>query len=185
MKVNGWAYFTQSLPTKLYLPSLGSHSIKLRGLKNENLGTSSFVLICWLPERIRSVFSHIVRKDTSNLLEPSPASRWYDYTYYFFSLSIIFIYLEYSLACCTLPTLRYLPYHVPPRRQQQPWQWRSPPLVRNHAKTWWGLRRHRQKIYRRIARVSARWFDATAEKKAQVFNKKTYLLSQCTLVSGL
>ena len=113
MKVNGWAYFTQSLPTKLYLPSLGSHSIKLRGLKNENLGTSSFVLICWLPERIRSVFSHIVRKDTSNLLEPSPASRWYDYTYYFFSLSIIFIYLESrvlsSLLYSTYTTILTLP----------------------------------------------------------------------------
>jgi hypothetical protein len=47
-----------------------------------------------------------------------------------------------------------------------------PPLVRNHAKTWWGLGRHRQKIYRRIARVSARWFDATAEWKAHVFTKK-------------
>ena len=60
-----------------------------------------------------------------------------------------------------------LPFTVqprPPRCQRQTWQWRAlHPLVRNHAKTWWGLGRHQQKIYWRIAGVSARWFDATAE----------------------
>jgi len=92
----------------------------------------------------------------------------------FFSLCIN-LSSEYSIWCTyvsyQLNTYRAL-RAVPSAPPTTTWQWRSPPLVRNHAKTWWGLRRHRQKIYRRIARVSARWFDATAEWKAHVFTKK-------------
>ena len=91
--------------------------------------------------------------------------RWYDYTnIMFFSLSIIT--LLSSLYSRVRTMVRYLHTHrttpsLPPPTTT--WPWCSPPLVRNHVKTWWGLGRHRKKIYRRIAGVSARWFDATAK----------------------
>ena len=95
--------------------------------------------------------------------------RWYDYTnIMFFSLSIITLLSSfYSLACTLEYELWYdiyiLTVPCPPcRRQWQPDHGDPPPLVQNHAKTWWVLGRHRKKIYRRIAGVSARWFGATA-----------------------
>jgi hypothetical protein len=41
---------------------------------------------------------------------------------------------------------------------------------------------HRQKKYPRTAGVSARWFDATNDKKARI-HLKTHLLSAGTLIS--
>ncbi len=46
------------------------------------------------------------------------------------------------------------------------------PLVRNHVKTWQGHGIHRQKQYQRTAGVSARWFDATNDKKHRYSLKK-------------
>jgi len=145
------------------------------------------IQICRLPERIRIVFSHIVRKDNPNPLEPSPQCQMVRlhiilfFSKYYYSLSRV-------LGVLSSWYIQYLNTYTvkcPPCHQRQPDHGSLPPLVRNHAKTWWGLRRHRQKIHRRIAGVSAHWFDSTAEKKAQVFTKKTYLLSPCTPVSGL
>ena len=45
------------------------------------------------------------------------------------------------------------------------WPWRPPPLSKNHVKTWLGHETHQQKRYPRTAGVSARWFDATNNKK--------------------
>ena len=172
MKVNGCAYLPSCLPNTFNLLSLCSHSVCF--ILNCARQKTKFrvlipmlieVQICWLLERIRSVFSHIVRRDTSNLPKPSPQCEMVQLhiiiCIMFFSLSIN-LSSEYSMMyLCIVPT-KYLPR--PPRRQRQKWQWRTlHPLVRNHAKTWWGLGRHRQKIYRRIAGVSARWFEATAE----------------------
>jgi len=90
--------------------------------------------------------------------------RWYDYTnIMFFSLSIITLlsslYSRVRTMVRYLHTYRTTPSLPPPTTT---WPWCSPPLVQNHAKTWWGLGRHRKKIYRWIAGVSAHWFGATA-----------------------
>ena len=56
------------------------------------------VQICRLLERIRSVFSHIVRKDTSNLPKPSPQCQMVRlHKYHVFSLSIIILPILSSL----------------------------------------------------------------------------------------
>ena len=48
------------------------------------------IQICRLPERIQSVFSHIVRKDSSNLPKPSPQCQMVRlHKYYVISLTII------------------------------------------------------------------------------------------------
>ncbi len=60
-----------------------------------------------------------------------------------------------------------------------------PPLVRNHAKTWWEQERHRQQKYWQTAGVSAHWFHATADKKSHILTLKTYLLSVYVQISGL
>jgi len=165
MKVNGCTYLMICLHNTFNLLSLCSHSVcfilncvrqktKFRVLVPMLIK----VQICRLLEMIRSVFSHIVRRDTSNLPKPSPQGEMVQLhiiiCIMFFSLSIN-LSSEYSMMyLCIVPT----------KRQQQTWQWCAlHPLVRNHAKTWWGLERHQRKIYRRIAGVSARWFDATAK----------------------
>ncbi len=82
MNVNGCAYLTICLPNTFNLLSLSSHSVCFI-LNNVRQKTKFRVLvpmlikvqICRLLERIRSVFSHIVRRDTLNLPKPSPPSN--------------------------------------------------------------------------------------------------------------
>ena len=69
-----------------------------------------------------------------------------------------------SLLYSTLYLPWYVSYHVL-RVANDNHDNGAPPLIWNHAKTWWGLRRHWQKIYRQIAVVSAHWFNTTAKKK--------------------
>ena len=82
MKVNGCAYLPSCLPNTFNLLSLCSHSVcfilncvhqktKFRVL----ISILIKVQICRLLEMIRSVFSHIVRRDTSNLPKPSLTLR--------------------------------------------------------------------------------------------------------------
>ncbi len=143
--------------------------IKLRTSKNEISGTSSYVNkssnLSVAGKDSECLFSHCEKRH----FEPSETiSAMWDGTttlnnmyYAFFSLSI-YLSSEYSMMyLCIVPT-KNLPR--PTRRQRQTWQRCAVhPLVRNHAKTWWGLGRHRQKICPRIAGVSERWFDATTK----------------------
>ena len=87
------------------------------------------IQICRLPERIQSVFSHIVRKDSSNLPKPSPQCQMVRlHKYYVISLTIIT--LLSSLYSRVQTRVQYLhTYHttfsLPP--PMTTWPWCSPP----------------------------------------------------------
>jgi len=102
-------------------------------LKNKISGTSTFVLNCRLSERIWGVFSHSVRKETSNLLEPSPA--WDGMTtHIFFSLSISF-YLA-SITPSTRAPPAALKKIIPTTHKRPAWNiWELRP---GHLQHWFG-----------------------------------------------
>ncbi len=116
--------------------------------------------------KVQSIFSHFVRKGTS---DPSKMV-WLQTTRIVFnkniSLSIFFHYKS------SKTYLKYLPRTLNHPPMKNIVTMAPPPIVQNHANTWWEIVRHWQKKYWQIAGVSARWLDATAEIKDKCWLKK-------------
>ena len=110
--------------------------------------------------------------------KPSPATSdgtttlLDDKTFNFFSLSSYYLT---KLAREQEAMVWYLPL-----LSQTWWQWRPPPLVRNHAKTWWGHGRHwRKNICGKPGLVRVDKTQRTIKKHVYSFKKHTFCQRAC------
>ncbi len=126
-------------------------------------GYSFFTIFMWEKNTLRTHLNYL---------------GWYEHELLLHVFYFIFIKCLYYR---TTLTTRNLPYNIIPCKQAN--NSAAPPLIQNHAKTWWGLKRHWQKkLTDSQGQCALFWSNG---QKTQVFTKKTYLWSTSVPVSGL